>query len=185
LAGGHDHTAGTMPASPQVRKVLTWVMIPLVAATVIAVALLWPPRPDPPEAVGGTYYDGRVTALAEQTCPPDQQAAGLRRCGTATVRLEDGPDRGREVTTPIPAGPGAPDVRVGDRVEVAVVTNPADPTDQQYGIADHRRGLPLLWWGVLFALAWPPASRCCSRSCSPGSSAGIRRCWWRWWARPW
>ncbi|QSB17133.1 YibE/F family protein [Natronosporangium hydrolyticum] len=141
-----------MPASPQVRKVLTWVMIPLVAATVLALALLWPPSPEPSEPVGGTYYDGRVTAVAEETCPPEAAESGLTRCGEATVLLADGPDRGQEVTTPLPDGPGAPDVRAGDQVEVAVVTNPGDPTDQQYGIADHKRGTPLVLLGALFAL---------------------------------
>ena len=148
-ADTHD---GTLPSSPRVRRALTWVMVPLVAATVVAVALLWPARPDPPEVTGGTFYDGRVTAVVEQECPPEQQQAGFRRCGEVTVRLAEGPDQGREVPAPVPDGPGAPTVRVGDAVVVSVVTDPADPSSQRYGIADHQRGVPLLLVVVLFAV---------------------------------
>lgn len=152
MAGAHDHQHATMPASPRVRKVLAWVMVPLVLATVVAVALLWPPRPDRPESAGGTFYNGEVTEVRQQACPPEQQAAGFRRCGEVTVRVDEGPDAGRAVVTPMPDGPGAPSVRPGDRVVLSVVTNPANPAEARYGIADHRRGTPLLLLVALFAL---------------------------------
>jgi len=152
MAGTHDDRDGTLPSSPQVRKVLIWVMVPLVAATVVAVALMWPQRPDPPEDTGATFYGGTVTAVREQECPPEQQAAGFRRCGEVTVRAADGPDRDQEVTAPVPDGPGAPTVRVGDQVTLVVTTDPADPSVRRYGITDHRRGVPLFLIGVLFAV---------------------------------
>jgi uncharacterized membrane protein len=153
MSGTHDDRYGTLPASPQVRKILTWVMIPLVAATLVVTAVLWPERPDPPEAAGGAYYDATVTALQEQTCSPEQQDAGLRRCGEVTVRVEEGPEQGREVVTPVPDGPGAPRVGVGDAVVVIAVAAPGgDGTDRQYNITDHRRGTPLFLVVGLFAL---------------------------------
>jgi uncharacterized membrane protein len=152
MAGAHDDQHGSLPSSPAVRKLLTWVMVPLVVATVVAVALLWPPRPDPPEATGGTFYNGEVIEVRAQACPPEQQEAGFRRCGEVTVRVEEGPDAGREVVAPVPDGPGAPVVRPGDDVTLSVVSNPADPADQRYGIADQRRGVPLLLLVGLFAL---------------------------------
>jgi uncharacterized membrane protein len=152
MAGTHDDRYGTLPSSPQVRRVLTWVMVPLVSATVLAVVLMWPERPDQPEGSGATYYPGAVTAVREQECPPDQQAAGFRRCGEVTVRVEEGPDRGQQVTTPTPDGPGAPTVRVGDRVTLAVIVDPADQSIRQYGITDHRRGVPLFLIVALFAV---------------------------------
>ncbi|MPZ28845.1 MAG: YibE/F family protein [Micromonosporaceae bacterium] len=151
MAGGHDGD-GTLPTSPRLRRVLTWVMIPLVAATLGAAGLLWPERPDPPEGTGGTFYDGTVTEVRDQLCPPEQQAAGFRRCGEVTVEVEQGPDRGREVTAPVPDGPGAPSLRAGDRVVLVVVTDPADPTAQQYNVTDHQRGVPLFLLGLLFAV---------------------------------
>lgn len=152
MAGGHDDRYGGLPSSPQVRTILIWVMVPLLLGTLAAAALLWPDPPEPPAAAGGTFYGATVIAVREQECPPEQQAAGFRRCGEVTLRVEEGPDRGAEVTAPVPDGPGAPTVRPGDRVELAVVTDPGDPTAQQYGIVDHRRGVPLLLLGVLFAV---------------------------------
>jgi uncharacterized membrane protein len=143
MAGPHDDRYGTLPSSPQVRKILTWVMIPLVAATVVAVALMWPPRPDPPENTGATFYPGTVTAVREQECPPEQQQAGFRRCGEVTVRVAEGPDRDQEVTAPVPDGPGAPRIRVGDEVTLVLTTDPADQSIRRYGITDHQRGVPL------------------------------------------
>ena len=152
MADRHDHREGTLPASPRVRRVLTWVMVPLVVATVVTVALMWPDRPQPPPDTGATVYGGTVTAVREQACPPEQQAAGFRRCGEVTVRVADGPDRGQEATVPLPDGPGAPVVRVGDEVNLVVTTDPADPTSRRYGIIDHQRGVPLLLLVGLFAV---------------------------------
>jgi uncharacterized membrane protein len=152
MAGTHDDRYGTLPSSPQLRRVLTWVMVPLVVLTVLAVALMWPPRPDPPENAGATFYAGTVTGVREQECPPEQQAAGFRRCGEVTVRVEEGPERGQEVSTPTPDGPGAPAVRVGDRVSLAAIIDPADQSVLQYGITDHRRGVPLFLIVALFAV---------------------------------
>lgn len=154
MAGGQDHDRyGGLPASPQVRRVLTWVMVPLLLATLVATALLWPERPEPPEAAGGTFYAGTVTEVREQVCPPEQQAAGFRRCGEVTVEVEEGPDRGTRLTVPAPDGPGAPDVRAGDRVTLSVANAAGDPAAaQQYHIADHRRGVPLFLLVVLFAV---------------------------------
>jgi uncharacterized membrane protein len=149
-ADTHD---GGLPSSPRVRRTLTWVMVPLVVAAVVATALLWPSRPEPAESGRGTFYDGQVTAVVEQECPSEQQQAGFRRCGEVTVRLGEGPDRGQEVLAPMPDGPGAPRVRVGDAVLVSVVSDPADPTSRRYGIADHRRSTPLLLVVLLFAVA--------------------------------
>lgn len=152
MAGAHDHRDGFLPASPPVRTLLTWVMVPLAVATLGAAVLLWPERPEPPGAAGATYYDGAVTGVREQTCPPEASATGSRRCGEVQVRVEEGPDRGGEVTTPIPDGPGAPVVQVGDAVVLAVVTDPGEPGDRRYGIVDHRRGTPLFLLVALFAV---------------------------------
>jgi uncharacterized membrane protein len=152
MAGTHGDHDDTLPSSPQVRKILTWVMVPLVAATVLAVGLMWPERPQSPEAAGGTFYDGTVTAVREEQCPPEQQQAGFRRCGEVTVELAQGPDRGQQVSTAVPDGPGAPRVRVGDDVILVELQDPADPSIVRYSITDHQRGVPLFLVVGLFAL---------------------------------
>lgn len=151
MTGGHAH-GDAMPSSPRVRRILTWVMVPLVALTVVALLVLWPDRPERLSGERGTFYDATVTAVVEQACPPEQDVVGVVRCGEVTVRLDDGPQAGTEVTTPVPGGPGAPRVAVGDRVVVHAGTGPGEDTPR-YAIADHQRGQPLLWLVALFALA--------------------------------
>lgn len=153
MAGSHDHGGGTLPSSPRVRQALIWVMVPLALVTLVAMALLWPDRPQTGEEQGGVFYDATVTAVHEQVCPPEQQATGIFRCGSVTIRMDEGPDAGRQVETIMPDGPGAPRVRVGDAVIAHAGFDPADPSVQRYDIADHQRGMPLLWLAALFAVA--------------------------------
>jgi uncharacterized membrane protein len=155
MAGSHGHSHPSMPHSPRVRTVLTWVMVPLVVVTVVSMVLLWPDRQESAggEDLGGVFFDGTVTAVQEETCPQELEAVGFRRCGTVTVRMDEGPHTGQEVTSAMPDGPGAPRVSVGDRVVMHAGFDPADPSVERYDVADHQRTTPLLLLVVLFALA--------------------------------
>ncbi|WP_374537226.1 YibE/F family protein, partial [Micromonospora aurantiaca (nom. illeg.)] len=143
-------------APPGVRRLLVAVVVPLFVITVIAALVLWP-RQDR-EPVGGAdvpRYQGTVTRVVTEPCPPTPESpdgAG-GPCGTVTATVEQGPDAGRQVETPIPAGPGAPRVAVGDEVVLVELTDPADPAVKSYNIAEHQRGTPLIWLMVLFAAA--------------------------------
>ncbi|WP_422750647.1 YibE/F family protein [Micromonospora sp. WMMD1219] len=153
---GADHTHPAPAAPPGVRRLLVAVVVPLFVITVIAALVLWP-RQDR-EPVGGAdvpRYHGTVTRVVTEPCPPTPESpdgAG-GPCGTVTVTVEQGPDAGRQVETPIPAGPGAPRVAVGDEVVLVELTDPADPAVKSYNIAEHQRGTPLIWLMVLFAAA--------------------------------
>jgi uncharacterized membrane protein len=148
-----------MPTPPGVRRVMTAVMIPLAAVTLIAVVVLWPAGGPRAEADPVVRHGATVTEVHEQPCPePDDTPAGQagvirQRCGTVTVRVADGPDAGQEVTTQMPNGPGAPTVRVGDEVVLVTLFDPANPDITQYAVADHQRGNPLLLLALLFAAA--------------------------------
>ncbi|MEW2442399.1 YibE/F family protein [Micromonospora marina] len=153
---GADHTRPAAAAPPGVRRLLVTVVVPLFALTVIAALVLWP-RQDR-EPVGGAdvpRYHGTVTRVVTEPCPPTPEtpAGGGGPCGTVTVTAEQGPDAGRQVEMPIPAGPGAPRVAVGDEVVLVELTDPADPAVKSYNIAEHQRGTPLIWLMVLFAAA--------------------------------
>ncbi|MFC0097718.1 YibE/F family protein [Micromonospora marina] len=153
---GADHTRPAAAAPPGVRRLLVAVVVPLFALTVIAALVLWP-RQDR-EPVGGAdvpRYHGTVTRVVTEPCPPTPEtpAGGGGPCGTVTVTAEQGPDAGRPVEMPIPAGPGAPRVAVGDEVVLVELTDPADPAVKSYNIAEHQRGTPLIWLMVLFAAA--------------------------------
>ncbi|MCW6003178.1 YibE/F family protein [Micromonospora sp. CPCC 205371] len=160
MGSDHVHTPADSPAPapPRVRKILAATVIPLFAVTVVATAILWP-RDTPPAAQSDdevARHHGTVTQVVEETCPPASElpsSVPQGPCGTVTVKVDDGPDKGKKVTAPIPAGPGAPEVGVGDDVVLVVLTDPEDPTVTQYNIADHQRGQPLVWLVVLFAAA--------------------------------
>ena len=153
---GADHTHPAPAAPPGVRRLLVAVVVPLFVITVIAALVLWPQQDREP--VGGAdvpRYHGTVTRVVTEPCPPTPESpdgAG-GPCGTVTATVEQGPDAGRQVETPIPAGPGAPRVAVGDEVVLVELTDPADPAVKSYNIAEHQRGTPLIWLMVLFAAA--------------------------------
>ncbi|WP_229402799.1 YibE/F family protein [Micromonospora okii] len=156
---GADHTRPAPPTPPGVRRVLVATVVPLFVITLIAAIILWP-RDGGPETDGGAAvprYHGTVTRLVTQECPPQPETpeggAPEGPCGTATVRVEQGPDAGQQIETPVPTGPGAPTVAVGDRIVLVELTDPEDPTVSAYNIAEHQRGTPLVWLAVVFALA--------------------------------
>ncbi|MGK5738017.1 YibE/F family protein [Micromonospora sp. URMC 103] len=157
---GADHTRPAPSAPPGVRRILVAAVVPLVLATVVAALLLWPR--DTPEPIGGAEtprHHGTVTRVTTEACPPAPEqpegtpGTGPQRCGTVGVRVESGPAAGRQVETPVPAGPGAPTVEVGDEVILVELTDPADPSSALWNIAEHQRGASLIWLAVVFAAA--------------------------------
>ncbi|MEV4479584.1 YibE/F family protein [Micromonospora coxensis] len=157
---GADHTRPAPSTPPGVRRILVATVVPLFVLTVIAALVLWP-RDTPERDKGGDVprYHGTVTRVVTEPCPPTPEApegspgTADGPCGTVTVKVEQGPDAGQQVETPVPSGPGAPTVAVGDEVVLVELTDPADPTASSYNIAEHQRGEPLIWLVALFAAA--------------------------------
>ncbi|MEU6020899.1 YibE/F family protein [Micromonospora sp. NPDC047134] len=157
---GADHSRAAPPTPPGVRRILIVTVVPLFLVTVIAALVLWPRDAPRPEAADDLpRYQGTVTRVVTEPCPPNPTVpegtptTGGGPCGTVTVQVQDGPDAGQQVDTPIPAGPGAPSVDVGDEVILVSLIDPEDPSISNYNIAEHQRGMPLIWLGVLFAAA--------------------------------
>lgn len=153
---GHDHSRPVAAAPPRVRRILIATVVPLFLLSVVAALVLWPRQA--PEVAGGgeqARYHGTVSRLVAEACPPTPESpeGDAGPCGTATVTVQTGPDAGQQVETPIPAGPGAPRVEVGDKVVLVVLTDPTDPTVSNYSIAAHQRGQPLIWLALAFAVA--------------------------------
>ena len=153
VSGGrhaHSHGHGDLPAaSRHTRRVVTAVLVPAALATLIALLVLWPGRVE----LGGTgpageRASGTVTAVREQTCPP--AAAAGQRCGSATVRVTDGPGAGDRTTVDLPQGPGAVSLHAGDDV-VLLYFPGAVPGGPAYSVVDHERGTPMLWLLALTA----------------------------------
>lgn len=164
---GHSGHPTAPPAPPRLRRLLAAIVLPLFALSVAGAVWFWPAGDETPvKADSVTRYDGTVRAVLVEECPTSTEpgaepgtepgaepgSAEPGPCGTVTVRVEDGPDAGREVTTPVPAGPGAPTVEVGDQVVLIQLVDPEDGK-ATYTIADHRRGRPLILLTVLFAAA--------------------------------
>jgi uncharacterized membrane protein len=142
MGGAHGHGPG-VAVSRRTRTAVIAVICPLVIATAVAMAVLWPhgsvtaTTPQQPVRLNGT-------AVAVQAAPCQRPSA--RQCGTVTVRLVDG----RVVTARIPEGPGSPVVSVGDRI--VVVQNGEPSGAASYAVLDHQRGRQMLVLVALFAL---------------------------------
>ncbi len=149
----HHHTRhGRPPSLPAARRLILFLLIPAVLVTAVGMLLLWPrDTPDAAAPAGGpARATGEVLAVAPQECPPvpeGDETPPEAVCGTVTVRL----DSGAQVTTDIPAGPGAPEVAAGDEVTLLVLRDEAGA--DSYSIMDHQRTVPLWMIGVAFALA--------------------------------
>ncbi|RZU72989.1 YibE/F-like protein [Micromonospora kangleipakensis] len=157
---GADHTRPAPSAPPRVRRILVATVVPLFVLTVLAALVLWPrDTPAPERAADVPRYHGTVTRVVTVPCPPAAEVpegvpgGSAGPCGTVGVAVEQGPDAGRQVETPIPAGPGAPTVEVGDRIILVELVDPADPATKSYNIAEHQRATPLIWLAALFAVA--------------------------------
>jgi uncharacterized membrane protein len=142
----HDH--GPLPAaSRRTRHIVTAVLVPAALATLVALILLWPgdvsAEPDP---AGGQRALGTVSAVAEQACPGE---ARQQRCGSATVRVTEGPGTGADQTVDLPQGPGTSALHVGDGV-VLLYFPDAVPGGRSYSVVDRQRSTPMSW---LVALA--------------------------------
>jgi uncharacterized membrane protein len=132
------HAHGPVPAaSRHTRRIITAILVPAAVATLIAMIVMWPARPETaPAANAGERALGTVTAVTEQAC--DGQV-----CGTATVRLTEGPGVGTLQTVDLPQGPGAPRLRAGDDV-VLLYYPDAVPGGRSYTVIDQQRSRPMI-----------------------------------------
>jgi uncharacterized membrane protein len=146
MSQGHQH--GPVPAaSRHTRRIVTAVLVPAAIATLVALIVLWPGSVrSEPDAGGGQRALGTVTAVAEQAC---LATAKQQRCGSATVRVTEGPGTGSNQTVDLPQGPGTTSLHVGDGVVLLYFPN-AVPGGNAYSVVDRQRSTPMVW---LVALA--------------------------------
>ena len=158
---GAHHGRHAALESRRMRRTALAVIAPVALLTAAAMIWLWPGDTPAPENGGALeQVEGTVTEVQEEECP-EQPAAdadspttstgtATNRCGTATVDVTTGSDEGQEVETPLPSGPGAPEVGEGDRVWLVETSSPDGTT---YAIVDHQRGTELWILAAAFALA--------------------------------
>jgi uncharacterized membrane protein len=136
------HTHAGPAASRRTRRLVTAVLVPAAIATLIGLIALWPDRPESTPAGDGQRALGTVTALAEQACGAG--AAPGERCGTASVRITEGPGAPDLQTVDLPTGPGAPRLAVGDDV-VLLFSPDAVAGGRAWAVVDLQRSAPMLW----------------------------------------
>lgn len=140
-------------AMSSVNRILLVVVVPLMLATVVGLVVLWPdgdavtrPRSFGPPV---QLLDG--TVVADRVVPCESSALGRdSRCRVATVRLTEGPEQGGTTDLELFDGPGQPRLRTGDGV---VVGRAVDRGGVDYYFSDFQRRSPLLWLGLVFAVA--------------------------------
>jgi uncharacterized membrane protein len=163
VSHGHGHSHGpAAPASARVRRLVIGLLLPLMALTVVGLAVLYPWGGHATAANSGVdgptiTEHGVVTKVAASGCGGGNggnaggsggSGSGGGQCEAITVQL----DNQQTITEPMPIEPSTPRFSVGDKVVLGY--NGADPGDpSSYQLLDFQRGFPLALLGVLFAAA--------------------------------
>jgi uncharacterized membrane protein len=150
-----QHTGQSgLPSAPAVRWTVAAILLPLIVATVVGMALLWPDE-DTPQIPGAQRADATILDIGE--CAPPAGTESGEACPEATVRIDSGPDQGIEVVIPLPFGEAAPMFQVGDAVVIGAAAD--QPIESRYELIDRQRAWPLVALAVTFALAVVALSR--------------------------
>ena len=153
---------------PTIRRragvALAVILLPILAATVAGLVLLWPSgaKPQSPRkfaAAGVSFPRGKVTAMTTGPCgnsdtgsqnpTPVASAGKAPICGKATVTITEGSAAGHAVSVTVP-----PEVvQAGVGAGVILMKTPASAgSGASYSLYDVQRDLPLVAMAVLFAL---------------------------------
>jgi len=166
LGGDIDPAERLGNVSPAGRRraatALAAVLLPILAATIAGLVLLWPADAKPSTvlsfaAPGVTFPHGKVTVITKRPCPPAGQSDGnpatpagrIRVCGTATVTIS-GSGAGQAVR--VEASPEVIEAGIGSGV-ILTKTPKTAGSPVTYSIYDLERGRPLVVLAALFALA--------------------------------
>lgn len=149
-AHGHSHGGHRDEVPVRTRRLLTLVTVPLILATLVGFAVLWPTsRPEISQAIElpTDLFNGTVTAINAVPCP------GLEEeppdCRVAEVRLTEGPDEGETVTFEVGDPNAVLTVQEGSKIVVS--RTETEPGEFIYDFADVQRGAPLVALALIFA----------------------------------
>ncbi|MBS2547391.1 YibE/F family protein [Catenulispora sp. NL8] len=158
---GHSHGHGpATPASARLRTLITALLLPVAAAAVAGLVLLWPAaakNPIPPQVwVNGTVtasklvqagsIDGSTPPAGGTTSPTGQDTTENQ----LTIQITSGPPKGATASVTVGVDPTTPKYSVGDGLVLTYDKN--QPADGQYNIKDFQRGPPLMSLAIAFAL---------------------------------
>jgi uncharacterized membrane protein len=149
-AGHGRHSHGDDPRV--VRRLVTWVILPIAVVTLVGMVWLWPQQGiEASDQAPLPQLEGTVAEVHQEACPAPM-ADEVNGCGTATVLLSgsERADGAEQVVVDLPNGPGAPRVAPGDDV---VLIESATPDGVMHAIVDRQRSTPLLVLTLAFVLA--------------------------------
>ena len=167
MGAGHAHGAfdgaDSAPAfDAPLRRWLGIVAGLIAVATIVALVLMWPGRPDRADVgslgIADEQYPATVTRVDQFECPNAEQPGdeafyeGLTSlCVEVTFRLDDGPDTGEERTVELYDVGAQPELSVGDGIVVPFLER-AEPQFQYSQQFERERGLPMLVLALIFAV---------------------------------
>jgi uncharacterized membrane protein len=131
-----------------VKTLLTWLLVPLVLATVVGAALLYPFGHEQRTGAQIGLHQKPVSAVVTGV----QDGACGENCTAVTVQMSDGDASGQSITIPNLRGPGAPRYQTGDEV-VLSYSGSQPQAAESYQIVDYQRGWSLLLLALVFAAA--------------------------------
>ncbi len=163
----HHHIAASAGSaadalrSRRTLRVLVWILIPLAVWTIAALIWLWPSnvaghiREDNTtvSVPGLTIPKGTVTKVIESNCEGVSGSAtgDQSKCGDLTVKLDEGPEKGQEVTIKVTAAVYSSGISPGQGV--LLYRTPIDGAEPGYQFADFQRTLPMIILTGVFVLA--------------------------------
>ena len=146
--GAHGHRRADRASRRELRAGIVVVLV-VGIATLGAMIWMWPSAVPSSDERTLQQVTGTIVDIAREPCPeklPDE----VNGCGSAVVRVTEGPDEGRSVEVALPNGTGAPEVGGGDDV---VLVRSTTPDGEAYSIVDHQRATGLWMVAAAFALA--------------------------------
>ncbi|MBW8805043.1 MAG: YibE/F family protein [Catenulisporales bacterium] len=136
-------------------------LLPVAAAAVAGLALLWPPSAHSSLMPKQVWVQGTVTASKLVTTGPGStnppagsgSTSPTGKDGTnneLTIQITNGPTKGTSATLTVGVDPTLPKYSVGDKL--VLTYNKEAPAESQYDVKDFQRGPPLMSLAIAFAL---------------------------------
>ncbi len=154
MGAGHSHSGRTSlgPVPRHLTLLIAILVGPLVLATVVGLAVLWPDGDLQIATPGADVERGTAEVRSLGACRQDVDG-----CQLAQVDLLSGPGAPGAAEALLPYGDRAPVVEPGDRIIVSYASEA--PEGEQYAFQDFDRGTPLLVLVLLFAVGVLALSR--------------------------
>lgn len=163
----HHHIAASASSaadalrSRRTLRILVWILIPIAVWTIAALIWLWPSnvaghiREDNTTVAvpGMTIPKATVTKVTETNCEGVSGSAtgDQSKCGDVTVRLDEGPEAGQEVTIKVTAAVYASGISPG--TGMLLYRTPIEGAEPGYQFADFQRTVPMIVLAAVFVVA--------------------------------